>query len=334
MQRTANQLDLARAAGVSVSTVSRALSNSRGISLELRTQIHKLAEELGYKGRSAASGTARTVRTYVTVNAVTGGLVAFYTALVDGLVSSARAAGLALEIRLVHEQTLDAARLERDAGDAPAAATMLVGVDASPQVLSRFGTGNPLVLVNAFDPDMRFDCIAPNNYYGAVWATRLLLGAGHRSLLHVRDQLRWTTLQRHRGFLAAIDDVPGASGDILDIRDNEAGVRAAIADRKAGRTAWTGLVCVHDMAAIHLIHLLEAAGFRVPDDVSVVGFDDLPGASMLTPRLTTMRVDCQAMAREAIGLLSRRLDSPDTPAVQLECAVAPVVGGTISQISR
>lgn len=332
MQRMANQLDLARAAGVSVSTVSRALSNSRGISTDLRQQIHKLADEMGYKGRGASAGVARTIRTYITVNAVTGGLVAFYTALVDGLVSSARTAGISMEIRLIQEQAFDPSRLDSDAGTP--AATMLVGIDPSDALLARFGRDNPLVLVNTFDPLMRFDCIAPNNYYGAAWATRLLLDAGHRSLLHVHDQLRWTTLQRHRGFLGAIDAVDGARGMVLDIRDNDAAVQAAIADRKAGKTDWTGMVCVHDMAAINMIHALEAAGFRIPRDISVVGFDDLPGASMMSPRLTTMRVDCLAMAREAIALLIRRIETPDAPAVQVECAVAPVIGGSVLQISH
>jgi DNA-binding LacI/PurR family transcriptional regulator len=89
MARAANQSDVARAAGVSVSTVSRALSNSRGISSQLRQQIQRLARELGYAARGPAAVENRVVRAYVTVNLMSGGLVAFYSALVDGLKAGA-----------------------------------------------------------------------------------------------------------------------------------------------------------------------------------------------------------------------------------------------------
>ena len=334
MQRIANQQDLARAAGVSVSTVSRALSNSPGISAEMRTQIQRLAEELGYKSRGSSSDEpARTVRTYVTTNAVNGGLATFYNTLIEAMNEAAREVDLTLEIRLIHDRALDIPRIIRDASPQPAVATLIMGIDPSAEVLEHYDTTNPLILVNTFDPLMRFDCVAPNNFYGAYWATHRLLTAGHRSLVHVRDQLRWTTLQRERGFFAALADFPGAHGTIVDCRDGDEKIHAAIADRKVGKTNWTGLFCVHDMAAVRIIHALEAAQYRVPDDVSVIGFDDLPAAAMMTPRLSTMRVDCASMGREAIALVNRRLANPQARPVQVECAVEETPGGTVAQIS-
>ncbi len=333
MERTANQLDLARAAGVSVSTVSRALSNSPGISDALRTQIHQLAQDLGYRARGEAMRT-RTIRTYVTVNLVTGGLVPFYNAVVEGLTSAARAAGLTLEVRLIQQQSLDLARVERELDEADVAGTMLVGIDPTPEIMSRFGRNGRVVLVNTFDPLMRFDCVGPNNFYGGMAATKLLLDAGHRSLLHVRDHLRPTTLQRHLGFEAAVAGVPGARGAILDTRDGgETAVREAVRLRKAGETTWTGVSCVYDLAAIRLIHALEEVGLEVPKDISVVGFDDLPAASMMSPRLSTVRVDCQAIGVQAIALMLRRLAEPDAGPVQVECGVVAVRGGTVAQIA-
>jgi DNA-binding LacI/PurR family transcriptional regulator len=332
MRRLANQQDLARAAGVSVSTVSRALSDSRGISSELRAQIKKLAQELGYKARGVAPLEARTVRAYVTTSVMSGSLVAFYSALVDGLQTEASLAGLTLEVRLVR-QTLDEARLAGDAEEA-VAGSFLVGLDLTPSIVDFFGPDRPLVLVNTFDPKMRYDCVAPNNFYGAFWATEQLLDAGHRKLLHLREQLRWTTHQRELGFFAAIARVPGASGEIYDIRtDGDAALAEAARRKAAGEAEWTGVYAVHDNSAIRFIHALEEAGLRVPRDLSVVGFDDLPSASMLTPRLTTMRVDCGSLAREAIRLLLRRLAEPNALPLQAECAVVPVRGGSVTQLS-
>ena len=113
----------------------------------------------------------------------------------------------------------------------------------------------------------------------------------------------------------------------------EAFMQEIVQRRKAQLTDWTGVYCVHDLAAIRLIHALEAEGFRVPQDVSVVGFDDLPAASMMSPRLSTVRVDCQAIGAQAIALMLRRLSDPAAGAVQAECAVSVVAGGTIAQIA-
>ena len=334
MERSANQLDVARAAGVSVSTVSRALSNQPGISDEIRVKITKLAQELGYRARGEAGQAARIIRAYVTGNAVTGGLVPFYNAIVEGLNAAAATAGLILEIRLIQDRVLDPRRFDRDAEEASAAGTMLVGIDPSPEIAIRLLAQKRVVLVNTFDPEMRFDCVGPNNFYGGALATNMLLSAGHRSVLHVRDHLRPTTFQRHVGFQSAVAMCEGARGLVADAPDaQEAILVELVRQRKAQVTDWTGVYCVHDLAAIRLIHALEAEGFRVPQDISVVGFDDLPAASMMSPRLSTVRVDCQAIGAQAIALMQRRLADPDAGVVQAECGVSSVAGGTISQFA-
>ncbi len=325
MKQPINQLDIARAAGVSVSTVSRALSNAPGIGDALRSRINQLAQEMGYKARGVV---ARPVRTYVTVNMITGDTVPFYSAIVEGLTQAARQAGLTLDVRLIHDRQFDPARLERETLDDEAEVAIVVGMDLP----AAFTTDRRFVLVNTFDPAMRFDCVGPNNLYGGMLATRLLLDAGHRSLLHVREVLRPTTLQRHMGFEAAVAAV-GARGTFIDTSgDAENVLRAAVRARKAGVTDWTGVYCVHDVSAIRMVHALEEAGLRVPGDISVVGFDDLPAAGMMMPRLTTVRIDCQAIGAQAIALIVRRLAEPEAVPLQVECGVTAVEGGTVSRV--
>lgn len=329
MDRSANQQDLARAAGVSVSTVSRALANSRSVSLEVRGQIQQLAVDLGYRARGVVEPQI-TARAYVTGNVMSGGLVSFYSAVMDGMAEAARDGAIALDIRLV-PPVFDTEKLRRDAEDAPVGGTFLVGLDPAPGMAELLPPGHPLILVNGFDPEMRFDCVAPNNFYGAANATQRLLDAGHRQILHLRDQRRWTTLQRQRGFEAAMAATGGAVAVTLDIRDNGDAVMAdAIRDKKAGKAGWTAAFAVHDNAAIRFIHALEEAGLSVPNDVSIVGFDNLPPAAMVTPRLATMQVDCAALGRQAIELLQRRLADPGAAIIQVECRVTPVAGATIA----
>lgn len=331
LDRNANQQDVARAAGVSVSTVSRALANSRSVSVELRGQIQQLALDLGYRARGGLEAQV-SARAYVTGNVMSGGLATFYSAVMDGMAAAAREGGVALDIRLV-PPVFDTEKLRRDAEDNPMGGTFLVGLDPTPGIADLLPLGHPLILVNGIDPEMRFDCVAPNNFYGAANATQRLLDAGHRHILHLRDQLRWTTLQRLHGFEAAIAATEGATAEILDIRDDgEAVMAAAIAHKKAGKVDWTAVFAVHDNAAIRFMHALEDAGLGVPDDISVIGFDNLPPAAMTTPRLATMQVDCAALGRQAVELLQRRLADPAAAIIQVECRVTPIAGATIAPL--
>ena len=336
IRRPANQTAIARAAGVSVSTVSRALSNAPGISEARRAQIRQLAQESGYFGRSQGGGGTRALLTYVTSSMATGGLAPFYDAILKALTDSAKEAGLTLAVRLVDQASLDLKRVLRDTAAEPVVAVLLVGIDATEEIAVHCLNGPlKLLLVNGYDPQMRLDCVAPNNFFGGMMAAQRLLDAGHRSLLYVEDHIRWTTLQRRRGFLAAIEGTPGAHGSTIGIaRDPDQVLAQEIERRRQGATDWTGAFCVNDMSAIRLIGALEAAGVSVPAEASVIGFDDLPYAAMMKPPLSTLAVDNVMIGRQAIALLLRRLAEPSAPAMQVECGVRMEVGGTVAQLTQ
>ena len=332
----ANQIAIAKAAGVSVSTVSRALSDARGISDERRMQIRKLAEDAGYLGRSRQpAAKMRHLRAYVTGSLATGGLAPFYEAVIAGLRSSARDNSFTLSIRMVDETSLGPERMLRDQEIESADITIFVGIDLSPSLAAHFLDGrHQAVLVNGYDPAMRLDCVAPNNFFGAERAGRTLLEAGHRNLLYIHDHTRWTTMQRRRGFYAALEAYPGASCTAISVAGGADGELLAEVERRArGKAAWTSVFCANDMGAFRLMNALEAAGINVPDQVSVIGFDDLPYAAMMHPRLTTMRVDCAEMARQAIALVQRRLAEPEATPLQIECGVQLQPGETIAQFA-
>ncbi len=331
-ERRPSQQDLARAAGVSISTVSRALADAPGISRELRRQIQDLAETLGYAGRTARSAPLAATA-YVALQSATGGLAAFYEEIVQSLVAEA-AGTIEIRLRLVEENALTPAIMAQDAAAIGSPAIFLVGIDPEPALADALlAAGVPVVLVNGADPLMRFDGVAPANFYGAMRGAGLLLAEGHRSLLYVTSRLRWTTRQRLRGVEAAIAGTQDARLEICELpaptrEDAEAEIRKRL---RGGARDWTAIFCMNDLFAIGVLRALERARLPVPRAISVLGFDDLPFAAMTSPRLATLRVHRHEIGRAAIRLMQRRIAQPDTPMLQVEVAVSPTPGGTLGR---
>ena len=94
---------------------------------------------------------------------------------------------------------------------------------------------------------------------------------------------------------------------------------------------WSAVFCMNDLYAIGVLEALQRHGMKVPGDVSLIGFDDLPFAAMVTPRLSSFQVDSQALGSAAIQLMLRRLADPSARPLQTEVGVRAVEGGTLGR---
>ncbi|MEO1018809.1 MAG: substrate-binding domain-containing protein, partial [Pseudomonadota bacterium] len=161
-----------------------------------------------------------------------------------------------------------------------------------------------------------------------------LLDVGHRSIMHLTTSERWTIQQRQRGFLAAIEQVEGARGDIhvLPRGSTEAGEHFIREFGLAALSRYTAISCFNDLVAAGVLQALETAAVRVPDTISLIGFDNLSFAALFTPRLATMHVDRVELGREAVRLALGQLADPERPPRQVEIAVQYVEGGSIGPV--
>jgi DNA-binding LacI/PurR family transcriptional regulator len=325
-----NQADIAGRLGVSVSTVSRALANDAGISATVRQDIQALARTLGYKGKRALDRTGNWRATvFVGIGSATSGLSGFYLDIVEGMRSTAADSGLALDIKLVNESAVSFDVIRRHAEQSGSNGLLLAGIDATDEFAAWCTAAEvPVVLVNGSDPAMQLSSVSPANYYGAFQATQRLLDAGHRKLLHFTHKSRPTILQRRRGFEAAVAATPGAKGLVI----NSDEMRVAEFSRRlvAGEFDATALFAWNDVVAVELLDAI-GAGSKLPEQFSLIGFDDLPIASFATPRLSTMRVNRTAIAEGAIRLLHQQI-AGDRTVQHLEIGVRPVEGGTIHRL--
>jgi DNA-binding LacI/PurR family transcriptional regulator len=305
-------VDVARAAGVSPKTVSRVLNNEPYVSEESRRRVLKAAEELGYRLNRAARALASGRTTSIGVVAL--GTAGYGTAsLLVGIEQALRDAGYAL--RMISTPDGD------PKGIAGAVESLLdQGVDgvivSEPVVQGDvpLRVDVPVLFIGA-PPAFtaaRTLSVSVGAHELARAATEHLLDLGHATVHHVAGPQRWyATKDRIEGWRAALTERGAHEPPVVE-GDWSAASGYAAGRELASDTSVTAVFAAGDEMAIGLIHALREAGRRVPQDVSVVGFDGNPVFAYVSPPLTTVRQPFNAAAKEGIRLLLHAIEKPDT----------------------
>lgn len=305
--------DVARRAGVSVATVSRVLREAESLRPSTAAAVRSAIDELGYR----PSAVARSMRTQATD---TIGLVVpdlldpFFPELVEGVDAAASALGYA--IILGGSASTDARALKYLHLMADQRVDGLIIAAAELPSASRRWLADipvPVVAVNAESGDFAETSITSDGEGGARLAAEHLIELGHRRIAYLRGPLDMAAAQRRLdGFRAACD----AAG----IDPEETPVVVAHPSMRAGELAameilerWpatTAIATYSDQIAVGALRALRAAGRRVPDDVSVIGFDDIITGAWLSPSLTTVAQQKHEMGRLAVEHIVRLLRDP------------------------
>lgn len=336
--------DIADAAGVSVAAVSKVLNNRGGVSEESRQRVLQVADQLGYQGKTARAmhkagvGTAALV-----VPADYYSDLQFYHDIIAAILSESAANSLAIEVRLLApSDSRDLAEIGNLLASPDHGAIIAVGLNDA-ETIARIGdSGLPAVLINGMDRTMRVDSVLPDNWSAGWLATRHLLDAGHRNIMHVTLPLRLTMQRRMDGFRIAMDEA-GISFDpaqhLLDLQQAgyaETQARAAIIEAfEAGRLAnVTGFFCSTDMVAFGVIQGLQSLGLAVPDDFSVISIDDVAVAGNSRPPLTTMRIERAELGRIGVAQLLQRIAEPGRSVSRVNTGAVLVERATVAPPRR
>jgi DNA-binding LacI/PurR family transcriptional regulator len=325
--------DVASQAEVSVGTVSRVFNNHSNVTDEIRRRVLKAASELGYHGRSTPDNAARTPTnrslkeigflyySYLDVS-VEGSVGAnpFWSHILHGAENEARKSNMKMTYRTLYDAGQSPQLLLSTIYDMKLGGILLVGPTEPEMIKVIRKAGLPLVLVDNYVPQLSVDAVLCDNFEGGREAVEYLIQAGHRQIAFIggptlegpRPINRIYTIERRAaGYRTALLDagIP-VHYDLYESGDLTAeGGYQACQRLLAKKVTFSALFCANDATAIGALKALRDAGRRVPEEVSLVGFDDLDTCQYLSPALTTIRVNKEALGSTAVkSLLARAAD--------------------------
>jgi len=316
--------DVARLAGVSVSTVSRALAGSPLVPEEKRAEILKIAQAQGYVVNEAARNLrlrrTQTIGVVIPLGHEAGQLISdpFFIELFGRLADEITARGYNVLLSKVAQPT--DGWLERLIQSQRCDGLLIIGQSDQHEALNAAARiYRPLVVWGAHLPSQLYCSVGSDNIGGARTATDHLLKLGRRRIAFLGKRelpevgLRWEGYLRalHAAGLDAIPELTASAHFTVDTAYDA--VRGII----DGGVPFDAVFAASDVIAMAAVKALVAAGLRVPADVAVVGFDDIGLAAHISPPLTTVRQDLARGARVMVDLLFRRMEGEDTPSATM-----------------
>lgn len=295
--------DVARSAGVAASTVSRAFSRPGRVSARTAARVHAVATELGYRVTPLTGGpsTGRTATVALVVSDVTNPV---YFGIVRGVETAAAGAGYTVVLANTQEsEELERTILERTLSTVDG--VILASSRMPDRTIRTMAKQRPLVTLNRVVPGVRG--VMPDTRTGIGSALDHLRNLGHHTVTYAAGPAEsWADGQRWRSVLDLAAKRDLKVNRVGPFPPTTAGGLAATDD--VLRQAPTAVLAYNDLLAIGLLTGLAGAGVRVPDDLSVVGFDNIFCTDFCNPPLTTIAAPLHAMGTEAFLELRRHIN--------------------------
>ena len=313
--------DIARFAGVSKATVSRVLNQKPDVDPDTRERILRIMEEQAFlpsiTASSLAGGRSRLIG--VLIPSLTWPLIPEIMRGVSEMVIQTPYELLLYSI--THEQD----RNEKDQGDVInrilatqlAASLLAVFPGQSARYLTRLHEqGFPIVMIDDQVKPTSIPWVSADNRRGGYAATRYLLQLGHRRIAHIQGPLKYlVSHERYQGYCEALSEAGITPDPTLVIEGDfmPSGGRACAGKLLALEDRPTAIFAASDQMAYGALEAAEEYGLRVPEDLSLIGFDDIPLSAHTRPTLTSVRQPFYEMGQRAIALLLSLLESPRPP---------------------
>lgn len=305
--------DIAKECGTSTVTVSKALCGRSGVSEEVRARIRETADRMGYVSTKSVSNKFDGVIGVLIPNKFINPNGSFYWALYNDILKQLKSSGISCIQENIGAEEESGLAVPNLFSNNRVTGVISLGQLSVPYLHMLMNHTNNLVLLDYYIHDLKLDCVVTNGYSGGYALTRHLIALGHKSIGFIGTRTATTSIfDRFMGYLKAM--LEGG----LEIRPEwlvpdrpESGERLERLELPGDLP--TAFVCNCDETAFVAIRDLKARGLSVPNDISVVGYDNYLISEISDPPITTIQVDSEEMAKEALNVLFERVENPAAP---------------------
>lgn len=302
--------DIANCLKISKVTVSKALNDKEGVSAELKVKIKEVANEMGYKvssGIEEYSGPkniAILVREKFTTNDSN-----FYLKFYQKITVELSKKGYIGNLFTITQENDKKNELPRLFFENNISGIILLGHVKKQFVEVISNLKIPMLFVDFYQPDSDIDSIVTDNFYSTYELTNHLIKKGHKDIGFIGSIYATSSIQdRYLGYCRSLigQRIEVRKDWIIDDRDEESeNIEFKLPDEMP-----TAFVCNCDDTAYRFVNCLKQKGYRIPEDISIVSFDNDIYAELCVPRLTTVAVDIQSMAKKSANLIAEKVENP------------------------
>lgn len=323
---------ISKLSGFSQATVSNALTGKRRVGRETAEKILRIAREHGYTME-------KHVRRIRVVTYRDSGEVfsdsPFFSALLEGIENECRAQGYEtaiINLYCRHEdykEQVEALLADRESG------IILIGTELKEETARVFQEAQmPLVVVDCWLPRVPMNAVLMENEDSVMEAVEYLIRQGHRAIGYIKSNVRIQNFEhRARGFFRALaaHDIAPEERFLIEVPPSTQGAHRVFAELlEAGREMPTAFFADNDMMALGAMQTLQAHGFRIPQDISIVGFDDIVFSQSFSPGLTTIRVHKKELGQAAVRRLIELVHDPGQPVQRIQLINELVLRGSVA----
>ena len=329
-------VDVARDCGVSYSTVSRVLNGYEHVKESTRERVLESAEKLGYvanlQARSLAGGKTNVVG--LLVPGIDNGYI---TEIVRGADDELFRSNYNMMLYTTHRyQGKESEYVKSIYSGLTDGLLLLVPLTTTSYLDALQAQNFPYVLIDQSDPTSRSNVVDSTNWQGAYDATSYLISLGHRKIAHISGLTGLNSaFERLEGYKAALSDhnIPLNEDYILhgDFYHQQGYIHGQTLVNMPDRP--TAIFAANDLTAIGVMEAVREVGLRIPEDLSIIGFDDIPPSVITYPKLTTMQQSLEQMGRVAVQLLLEQIENPERPARRITLATRLIERESCREIS-
>lgn len=316
MAKSVRMADIAKQLGVSTVTVSKALSDQKGVSEEMRGKIKALAEEMGYKSSTALKTEAK--RSYniglVVLETYIEKYSSFYWEFYQKINISASKENCFVILEVLEANSERDLIIPKMVQEKKIDGLMILGrLTTEYLIMLQKKADIPVVYMDFYDQKAMADSVISNSFYGAYNITSYLFEMGHRKIGFVGTLLATESItDRYLGYVKAMMENGEYPKKEWLIQDRESHIRI-FEKLELPQDMPTAFVCNSDLTASGLIKTLNEKGYRVPEDISVVGYDDYLYPGLCDIGITTYSVDMERMAQMGSEILMQRIEDSTLP---------------------